>query len=94
MMEPVQYALYERAQARHERIVKRCIAAIIIMAVLLVLTNAVWLIAWTQYDYSSSTSSVVEQNAEDGGDVNYIGNDGDITNGLSESNSNENADTP
>lgn len=39
-----------------------------------------------QYDFEDyGYQTVVEQNTNDGGDANYIGNDGDIYNGISES---------
>lgn len=82
----VSYAEFEGAQIRHERTVKRFIIALIIFAILFFANNAIWLYAWLQYDYTSTeTESVVEQNANDGGDVNYIGNDGDINNGVPKS---------
>ena len=48
-----------------------------------------WLIAWNQYDYSSSQS--VDIKADGDSNANYIGNDGSITNG-GKNNSNENKD--
>lgn len=38
-----------------------------------------------QYDFESY-ETIVEQDASDGGDTNYIGKDGDIYNGVSKSN--------
>jgi hypothetical protein len=35
-----------------------------------------------QYDYSSE-ETIVDVNSDDGGNANYIGNDGDIVNGES-----------
>jgi hypothetical protein len=49
----------------------------LITLVMLFATNAAWLYEWTQYDYVSVDSQ--------GGSANYIGRDGDITNGSSES---------
>jgi hypothetical protein len=85
----VSYAVFEGVQIRHERTLKRLIIALSISVILMFATNALWLYAWCQYDYSSEQSTVtVEQDAKDGGNANYIGNDGDIANGVSESNEN------
>jgi hypothetical protein len=73
----IPYIAYEGALARNERTIKRLIIALIITIILIFASNAVWLYAWMQYDYSSS-ESIIEQNADDGGDTNYIGNNGDI----------------
>ena len=45
---------------------------------LLVLTNGMWLWTWNQYDYVEDYTSV---EADDGSNANFIGGDGDITNG-------------
>lgn len=86
----VDYAVVEGIQIRHERTVKRLIIALIIALLLVFASNALWLYAWCQYDYTSEeTHSVVEQKADDGGDTNYIGNNGDINNGVSKDNDND-----
>lgn len=77
----VDYTLYERTQARYERTIKRFIVALIIAAVLVFTSNIAWLVAWCQYDYSSSkTTSEITVDGKDG-IANYIGKDGDILNG-------------
>lgn len=81
--ENVPYIVHETAMARNERNVKRMIIAIIVSIALLFASNALWLWAWMQYDYSGE-EIVVEQDTTDGGNANYIGNDGDIVNGLPE----------
>lgn len=78
----VPYIVHESAMARNERTLKRMIVALAIAVVLLFATNAAWLYAWNQYDYESETVTV---DSNDGGNANYIGNDGDITNGESDS---------
>ena len=70
------------------RALNKLIAIVIVCIFLLFASNAAWLYAWCQYDYSSD-EIVVEQDAKDGGNANYIGNDGDIVNGLPESDSSE-----
>ena len=79
--ESVPYIVHETAMARNERNVKRMVAAIITAIALLFATNAIWSWAWVQYDYSSEEITV-EQGAQDGGNANFIGNDGDTVNGL------------
>lgn len=70
---------FERMQAKYERNDRWRNITIIILIVLLVVTNAMWLIAWMQYDYVDDSVMV---NGEDDGIANYIGNDGDIDNGI------------
>jgi flagellar biogenesis protein FliO len=80
--EPVPYIVHESAQARNERTVKRLVVALIVAIALIFASNAIWLYAWMQYDYSSDMTTSEEINV-DGKDgiANYIGNDGDIVNG-------------
>lgn len=70
---------FERMQAKDEVNDRWRNITIIVLIVLLVVTNAMWLIAWNQYDYIEDDYSV----QVDGGSgvANYIGNDGDINNG-------------
>ena len=79
----VPYIAYEATQARHERTTKRLTIALIIAVVLMFASNAFWLYAWMQYDYEV-TGTYVDVNSRTG-PANYIGNDGDIYNGQSES---------
>lgn len=74
----VPYIVYESSEARHERMQKRLVIALVLSILLLFASNGLWLWHESQYDYSDET---VELNA-DTGNANYIGNDGDITNGL------------
>ena len=91
--ESVPYIVHESSMARMERQVKRGWIALIVAVCLLFASNAVWLYAWFQYDYSSE-EIIVEQDAQDGGNANYIGNDGDIVNGLPESDGTETETNP
>lgn len=70
---------FERMQAKDERNDRWRNITIIVLVVLLVVTNLMWLVAWNQYDYVDGYS--VEMDTGDGGDANYIGNDGDISYG-------------
>ncbi len=79
--EPVPYIVHESAMARNERAVKRLVIALIVAIALIFASNAIWLYAWMQYDYSSEmTTSEINVDGKDG-IANYIGNDGDINNG-------------
>lgn len=81
----VPYAAYEGLQVRHERTVKRLIIAIIVTVILMFASNMAWLYAWQSYDYESE-EVIVSQDTKDGGNANYIGKDGDINNGKTDSN--------
>ena len=68
---------FERMQAKDERNDRWRNIIIVLLIVLLVVTNAMWLWAWNQYDYESTTTEV----SADNGIANYIGRNGDINNG-------------
>ena len=88
----IPYIVYESAEAKAERTAKRLIIALIIAVVLFFASNALWLHAWMQYDYSDiGTEEMVTVDAGNG-TANYIGQDGDITNGYDNSKE-ENTDT-
>lgn len=74
----VPYIVYEGELARQERKEKRLIIIIALTIILLFASNAAWLYAWMQYDYTSEES--VSINGADG-IANYIGKNGDIING-------------
>lgn len=74
---------HEADMARNERTIRRLIIAIIIAIFLMFATNAVWLYAWMQYDYTSeetSTSTEIQLHADGDSNANYIGENGDINN--------------
>ena len=90
----VPYIVYESAEAKHERTVKRLILALMLAIGLLFLSNALWLNAWMQYDYVSETESVeYKQDGEGYNNIN-VGTQGDVTNGaeLQKNNEEENKD--
>lgn len=74
----VPYIVYEGEQARHERIIKRLIIALLICIGLIFASNMAWLYAWNQFEYIA-TEEDVTVDAKDG-IANYIGNDGRIVN--------------
>lgn len=73
----VPYIAYESTQARLERMNRRVWILCIILIIALIGTNAGWIYYESQFQYYETE---VTQNNEDGYN-NYIGNDGDITNG-------------
>lgn len=74
----VPYIVYEGEQARNERHIRRLMIALIVAILAVFISNAVWLYAWMQYDYSGSDTVTVDGRT---GVANYIGGSGDITNG-------------
>jgi hypothetical protein len=76
----VPYIVYEGEIARQERYVIRLWKALLIAIAVVLISNALWLYAWSRYDFES-----YEVSTEGGGNANYIGEDGVIYNGESES---------
>lgn len=80
----VPYIVYESAQVRSERAIKRLTIAIIVISLIAVV--AVFLTAyfidkgWRDY-ISNCAIENYSVSTDDGGDANYIGQDGDINNG-------------
>lgn len=74
----VPYFIHEGMMARDERTIKRLIIALMITVGLLFLSNMAWLYVWQQYDYVEED---IDLDSRDGGNANYIGENGDIVNG-------------
>lgn len=68
----VPYIVYESAQARQERTIKRLIIVIIIAVSMLFATNAIWLYVWSLYD------TTVYDYTQDGQGVNIIGDENEV----------------
>ena len=81
----IPFAVYESAMARAERHIKALIWVIVLLIVLLVGTNAGWLIYNSQFEVVEETTATITQDNADGYN-NYIGNDGDIVNGKTDNN--------
>lgn len=73
---------FERMQAKDEKNDRWRNIIIVLLIVLLVVTNAMWLIAWNQYDYIDDTTIEAEQ---DGSGINIVGG-GDIKYGTESNN--------
>lgn len=74
----VPYIVYEGSQARQERTVKKLIMIIVISIILLFASNAMWLYAWMQYDYSSQETVYTQ----DGRGINIIGDLNEVSHGT------------
>lgn len=68
----VPYIVYEGAQARHERTIKRLIVIIIIAISMLFASNAIWVYVWSQYD------TIEYDYTQDGRGVNIIGSENEV----------------
>lgn len=82
--EVVSRYFYELEQARTERHSRRWMIAFFVTLAMLFAINIAWLYAWMQYDYES-----YEVTADGNSNANYIGQDGDIYNNGSPSESAE-----
>lgn len=73
----VPYIVYESAEAKSERTIKRLIIALVVTIILLFATNIIWVLEFFSFDTIDTQTTV------DGGSgiANYIGQDGDITYG-------------
>lgn len=84
----VPYIVFESVLDKQDRQQKRIIMVmggiIIVLILLVIISNAVWFYEWNQYDYVY-TESDIEVESDEGGNANYIGRDGAISNGKSES---------
>lgn len=74
----VPYVVHESAMARSERGKKRLLILLFISWISILLVIGLFTYERLQYDYSNEEIIV---DSEDGGNANYIGNDGDIVNG-------------
>ena len=82
---------FERMQAKDEKNDRWRNIIIITLIILLVVTNAMWLWERNQYDYVDTYE--VDLDSGEGGDANYIGNNGDISYGENNSTENTEQDT-
>ena len=83
--ESVPYIVHESSMARMERQVKRGWIALIVAVCLLFASNAAWLYAWCQYDYSCEVTFY----QQDGEGTNIIGDSNEVDNYGAESDNSE-----
>ena len=74
----IPYIVHESTITRMERQIKRLWVALIVSIVALVACNMIYVWYLNQYDFAS-----YEISSTDGGNANYIGQDGEIYNGTS-----------
>lgn len=82
-MMTVPYIAHQSAAARQERQIRRMWIALVVATALIFASNAIWLYAWCQYDYSSTMEEIIVD--AENGNANYIGQDGNIYNGENNS---------
>lgn len=79
----VDYIVFEGEMARSERHIKRLWIALIIAIAAIIATNLAWLYYISQYDFEDYEYTL---STRGGGNASFVGGDGDITYGSSESN--------
>lgn len=75
-MKSVPYIVYESAEARSERHIKRLILALVFSILVGLITNIAWLWTWNQYDYTSETET--RTFVQDGEGLNIIGDSNEV----------------
>ena len=80
----IPYIAFEAEMARHERMIKRLLVALVASIFLLFISNIAWLWLFNQFDIATDTVT----QGTDAGDNSYIGAgaSGYITNGESDDN--------
>lgn len=78
MEDKVPYIVYESAQAKNERVVKRLVIALVVAIALIFVSNMAWLRYIGNYDFVSE-STVYTQ---DGQGTNIIGDSNEVDNGA------------
>lgn len=86
----VPYLVHEGDMSRLERQLKRLWIVILVLIFLLVGSNCAWMIYESQFETVETISEEIVVDADENGIANYIGNDGDIINGESDSKENNN----
>lgn len=79
----VPYIVFESAEAKSERIIKRLIIALVITIILMFATNLFWIHEFCSFDIVESEETTTLNAGA--GTANYIGQDGDITYGINNS---------
>lgn len=76
----VPYVAYESAMARAERQSKRLWIVILVLIAALIATNIAWIVYECSFEDVVTTEEIIVE-AEDNGNANYVGQDGNIYNG-------------
>lgn len=77
MEDKVPYIVYESAQAKNERVVKRLVVALIIAIGLIFASNMAWLYVWSSYEYTGTETTTTY--TQDGEGTNIIGDSNEVT---------------
>lgn len=91
MNNSVPYIVYESAQAKNERVVKRLVIALVIAIGLMFASNMAWLYMWTSYDYEGTETTTTY--TQDGEGTNIIGDSNEVTNESADGESSQNTET-
>ena len=75
----IPYVVFESAEAKNERIIKRLIIALVITIILMFATNIIWVIEFCSFEYT--TEETTYDLDAGSGTANFIGENGDITYG-------------
>ena len=75
----IPYIVHEATQTKNERTIKRLVIALIVAIILIFATNCIWLCYISQYDFYSEEITL---GTDGDGNTNYIGENGDINNGV------------
>lgn len=78
-LKSIPYIVFEAAEARSERHIKRLIVALIISILISFLANVAWLYTYLQYDYETHEESV--EILQDGYGLNIAGDSNEVNNG-------------
>ena len=70
----IPYEMYDALQKRFDRIIHKLIIALVTSMAITLISNALWLWAFTQYEYITDETQIITKD----GVANYIGNDGVI----------------
>lgn len=79
----IPYIVFESAEAKNERTIKRLITALIITIVLMFATNIIWVLEFCSFE--CTTEETTYDLDAGSGTANFIGEDGDITYGTNTS---------
>lgn len=77
MEDRVPYIVYESAQAKNERVVKRLVIALIVAIGLIFASNMAWLYVWSSYEYTGTETTTTY--TQDGEGTNIIGDSNEVT---------------
>lgn len=74
MDKDIPYIVFESVQTKNDILVRRLVKALVLAIILLFISNAAWLYAWCQYDYTGTETTYTQY----GKGVNIIG-DSNVT---------------